>query len=171
MRTFVTLDPEYIPWAPHTPNVKLRRKHNKFLAAVMPVLALAIVVGAMVLYMNWDKFGVPLAQGDVHPIAGTEAEALTTPVSEGAGVVDASASVPAIGKIGYLTLRTKKGDVLYECNTYRVLSRGDVVAQGDTLSIERDVIESVLTDVHGAFVDVRGLRRLVVMCDEETMDL
>lgn len=170
MRTIVTLDPEFIPWAPSVPNVKLRRKHNKFLVAIMPVLAVAIAMGAILLYLNRDKFGTPLAQGGDAPTVDTAAEVLTTPVSEGAGAVDASASVPAIGKIGYLTLRTKKGDVLYECSTYRVTSRGDLVAHGNTLSVKRDVIDRVLTDVHGAFVDVRDLRRLVVMCDEKTID-
>jgi len=166
MRTFITLDPEYLPWAPETPNVKLRRKHNKIVEFMLPLCLMALMMGGIFLYLNRES----LTQGSVHdPIAGAATPAVTAMVGERATMSPVDVAAPTMGQIGALTLIRKRDQITLYCKEYRLIADDEIISQGSTITNSKMAINNELVMVHGAVVDVRSHKIISVVCDGKTV--
>lgn len=128
MRTLVTLDPEYIPWAPSAPEVKLRRKRNKFVSAALPIVMGILVIGGIWLFVNRGT----LSQGDGVGTAATSTVAggTATDSREGESVAasPAPADVLSVGRPGALALRRGNSVTFLTCATYTATVGAQVYA-------------------------------------------
>ncbi len=127
MRTLVTLDPEYIPWAPSAPEVKLRRKRNK-LSAALPIVMGILVIGGIWLFVNRGT----LSQGDGVGTAATSTVAGGTATAPREGGEVAASPAPAevltTGRPGALGLRRGNSVTFLPCATYTATVGAQVYA-------------------------------------------
>lgn len=175
MRTFVTLDPEYLPWAPDTPNVKLRKKHNRLLEAVIPIIAIVVVMGGIWLYVNRGT----LTQGDGVAAAPTVVAAALpgAPVVTRESVTrtdSLSAAAPTMGQFGAITLLLKRDKqfTLY-CQEYRLIVGNETIRQGNTMTTSRLIINHELVYARGAMIDASAYnpKKIKVICDGKTVQV
>lgn len=131
MRTLVTLDPEYIPWAPSAPEVKLRRKRNKFVTAALPIVMGILVIGGIWLFVNRGA----LSQGDGVDLPATSAVAGDSTIDSREGESVAASPAPAdvltAGRPGALGLRRGNTVTFLPCATYTA-TVGTQVYAGET---------------------------------------
>lgn len=146
MKTTISLDPEYIPWEPGAPVVRLRRtKAQRRLTAFLSAGALALLFGAFLGY------GYLSQAQPATPEAPATVAAVPTP-----GATAAAYAPPALvmnsPPPGTLAIVRDNTAVFFRCDAYRVRLGEHVLAEGTTEA--------------GALVT--AIAAVTVECDHET---
>lgn len=148
MKTVITLDPEYIPWEPGAPVVRLRRKRNKTLAAILGVGFCVLICGGMLFFAQQKQQAVtPPDLVDAAPVP----TALPT-----LGILPTPALITQ-GTPGQLAIQRGNVVSFLPCTIYRVRN-GDavIVAEGDTAS--------------GPIVDVSDQQGVRIECENQVFE-
>jgi hypothetical protein len=149
MKTVITLDPEYIPWEPGAPVVKLRRKRHKTLQVVLPLLAFVLLCGGVALFGG--------AQGKTPPVAPV-ADVTPVPTAAGTPVALPTPALLTRGQPGRVAVIRGNSVSFFTCATFVVRAGETVLAQGETGD--------------GPIVDVSEQQQGVsVECESETFEL
>lgn len=148
MKTVITLDPEYIPWEPGAPVVRLRRKRNKALAAVLSIGFMFVIVGALVI-VNSQRH-----------TPGEPVEALvaaTQPAEQATPVAVPTPALVTRGQPGRLAVVRHNVVSFFVCDTFAVRSGEALLEAGDT--------------ANGPIVDVSGKGEVSIECADEIYKL
>jgi hypothetical protein len=145
MKTVITLDPEYIPWEPGNPVVRLRRKRNKTLAAVLGIGFAVVICGGMA-YLGSQQKAITEPPHDL--AAAPVPTAMATP-----GAIPTPALITR-GQPGRLAVMRGNVVSFFPCETYMIRAGETIVETGDT--------------ENGPVVDVTGHEEVVIECEHET---
>ena len=139
MKRVITLDPEYIPWEPGAPVVRLRRRRNKTLGAALGIGLALLLCGAMALLGTQNKL-------QTQPTA-TSAAATAQPTAT-PGIVPTPQLITQ-GRPGYLTLVRRNVVNFLQCEGAFVIRSGnaDVLAVGDD-TLDGPIIDVSVGEVH-----------------------
>jgi len=146
MKTVITLDPEYIPWEPGNPTVRLRRKRNKTLAAILVVVAMVFLFGGGLFMSSQNKPGTPAAL-----------EAAPVPTAPATWAVVPTPALITRAQPGRLAVIDGNTASFFPCGVYGVRSGETVIATGDA------------TD--GVIVDVTGYEGVTIECENQIVEL
>ena len=146
-KTVITLDPEYIPWEPGAPVVKLRRRRNKKMAAIVSAVVGVLLCGGLGLYGYLNR----------PPETPVELPALADVAP---AVTPGHAPTPSLitqAQPGQLAIVQDNVVRFFLCASYSVMSGETILSEGTT--------------VEGAIVDVSRSEGVVIECENETFNL
>lgn len=169
--TVVSLDPELVPWAPTEPNIKLRRKHNKVLEAVLPILGVIGLMVAMWLFSIRGTF--TKGNGAQNPTAGDAAPVGAIVAGESVTHSLIGAASPSMGQYGAVVFILKKGELTFYCKSYKAIYQNKMLGSGETMTDTRLILDDRLVIARGAVIDARELnpKKITLVCDDKTLVL
>jgi hypothetical protein len=144
MKSIITLDPEYIPWEPGNPVVRLRRKKNKALLAILGIGFFVMVFGGGLFFAQQNSaLGTPAPDLVAAPVP----TARPTPVAQ------PTPALLAQGQPGKLAVIRGLVVSFFPCATYSVRAGETVIGAGDTAS--------------GPIIDVTNYGEVTIECEHE----